>query len=312
MQERIIHSKKIDFLFIKFPVLFPALYGFILYSFPEYENFLILGTLILLAEPHFGATWPFLINDFNQKKIISEKINFIFIPILIIILSIFLFSYNKNLLYLLFYLANFYHVTRQSSGVSKLYISKQGQSELKFHTLIIYIFGIIFGLIGLLRFQFINLLYINLYLLNTLVISAIFLICIIYFLKYKNFKNIYLLLTGILIFYPVCFVDAPIHAIIMGVTMHYTQYIFITYKVNAGRLIEMNNNSSFKYRNFLIIIAIYGVAMGILGMSNTFNNFTIGYLIIIPLIGQLLHFYFDTLLWKFSDEHNRNVTLRFI
>ena len=94
--------------------------------------------------------------------------------------------------------------------------------------------------------------------------------------------------------------------------MHYTQYIFITYKINAGRLIEMNSSSSFKYRNFLTIIAIYGVAMGILGMSNTFNNFTIGYLIIIPLIGQLLHFYFDTLLWKFSDEHNRKVTLRFI
>ena len=102
MQERIIHSKRIDFLFIKFPFLFPILYGLILYSFPGYENFLILGTLILLAEPHFGATWPFLINDFNQKKITSEKINFIFIPILIILLSIFLFNYNKNLLYLLF------------------------------------------------------------------------------------------------------------------------------------------------------------------------------------------------------------------
>ena len=69
MQERVIHTKTLDFLFIKFPIIFPIIYGFILYSFPGYENFLILGTLILLAEPHFGATWPFLINDFNKKKI---------------------------------------------------------------------------------------------------------------------------------------------------------------------------------------------------------------------------------------------------
>ena len=312
MQERVIHTKTLDFLFIKFPIIFPIIYGFILYSFPGYENFLILGTLILLAEPHFGATWPFLINDFNKKKILSEKFNFIFIPLTIILLSFFLFKFNKNLLYLLFYLANFYHVTRQSSGVSKLFISKNSQSEVSYHVIVIYIFGVLFGLIGLLRFQFVNLININIFYLNISILAIILLVCMYYIFKYKNFKNTYLLLTGVLIFYPVCFVDEPIHAIIMGVTMHYTQYIFITFKINAGRLIEMNNNSTFKYKSFLTTIAIYGLIMGALSMSNTFNNLTIGYLIIIPLIGQLLHFYFDTLLWKFSDEHNRKVTLKFI
>ena len=312
MSNRVIHTKFVDFVFIKFPIIFPICYGLILYNFPNFENFLILATLILLAEPHFGATWPFMVNEFNKSKIISEKINFFIIPILIIVLSLFLFSYNKNLLYLIFYIANFYHVTRQSTGVSKLYISKASSNEVNLHTYLIYFFGILFGIIGLIRFQFTNLIDFNLVVFNLFIISLIISVVLIYFIKYKNFEKSLLLTTGILIFYPVCFVNAPIHAIIMGVTMHYTQYIFITYKVNSGRIIESKSENKFSLKNFFLIIAIYGLIMGLLSMSNNLNNYSIGYLIIIPLIGQLLHFYFDTLLWKFSDKHNRNVTLKFI
>lgn len=150
------------------------------------------------------------------------------------------------------------------------------------------------------------------YKLNFLIILTIIALSAYYYFKFKSYKNILLLLTGILIFYPVCFVNAPIHAIIMGVTMHYTQYLFITYKVASGRLFEINNNKTFNYSNFIIIISFYGIIMGLLSISNTFTNASFGYLIVIPLIGQLLHFYFDSLLWKFSDEHNRNVTLKFI
>ena len=33
-------------------------------------------------------------------------------------------------------------------------------------------------------------------------------------------------------------------------------------------------------------------------------------LIIIPITGQMLHFYLDAYLWKFSVKHNREVTLK--
>lgn len=52
-------SKKFDFFFIKFPIIFPIVYFLSLISFPKYENLIILTTIFLLAEPHFGATWPF-------------------------------------------------------------------------------------------------------------------------------------------------------------------------------------------------------------------------------------------------------------
>ena len=35
-------------------------------------------------------------------------------------------------------------------------------------------------------------------------------------------------------------------------------------------------------------------------------------LIILPLIGQMLHFYLDSQLWKFSDKHNRDNTLTYL
>ena len=35
-------------------------------------------------------------------------------------------------------------------------------------------------------------------------------------------------------------------------------------------------------------------------------------LIVIPITGQMLHFYLDSQLWKFSEEHNRQNTLKFI
>ena len=39
------------------------------------------------------------------------------------------------------------------------------------------------------------------------------------------------------------------------------------------------------------------------------NETQLQYLIIIPIIGQMLHFYLDSQLWKFSQKHNRNNTL---
>jgi hypothetical protein len=81
-------GRKFDLFFIKFPILFPIIYFLILYNFPSLENFLIITTILLLAEPHFGATWPFFINKINQEYISDNKFLLIKIPIIIFILCI--------------------------------------------------------------------------------------------------------------------------------------------------------------------------------------------------------------------------------
>ena len=59
MNKKIINSNFSDTFLIKFPIIFPIIYFFSLYMFPEHENLILFTTLLLLAEPHFGATWPF-------------------------------------------------------------------------------------------------------------------------------------------------------------------------------------------------------------------------------------------------------------
>ena len=56
------------------------------------------------------------------------------------------------------------------------------------------------------------------------------------------------------------------------------------------------------------LIIIYSVIMTFFSIFGK-NETQLQYLIIIPIIGQMLHFYLDSQLWKFSQKHNRNNTL---
>ena len=50
-----------QFFLVKFPILFPLFYGIILFTFPQFETELIIITVLLLAETHFGAIGHFLL-----------------------------------------------------------------------------------------------------------------------------------------------------------------------------------------------------------------------------------------------------------
>ena len=79
-------------------------------------------------------------------------------------------------------------------------------------------------------------------------------------IKFGKGENLFTLLTGLLIFYPIAFVDNPVHAIIMGVTMHYSQYIILTSVVVYRRqlptesIIEKNTLKKYLIKFCLIIV----------------------------------------------------------
>lgn len=302
-------SKNIDFHLIKFPIIFPAIYFFLIYSFPEFEIYIIFFTLLFLAEPHFGATWPFLLHKNNVNFVLKKKTLYFILPILIILFCLFGYLYFTTLFLLLFFLANVFHVTRQSVGISKLYLKTD--LEKIFQVNLIYIFNIIFSLIGIWRFYFQPNNFEYIFLLNVIIILLISLVSLIYILKFNYSHNFFILLTGIIIFFPICFVTNPINAIIMGVTMHYVQYLTLTSKITYKRKIK-NNSEFFSIKKFIIFICVYSVLMSILSLTNKSNIELIKYLLIIPIIGQSLHFYFDSLLWKFSEKHNRENVLKHV
>lgn len=304
----------IQFYLVKFPIIFPIIYGLILYNFPQYETELIIITILLLAETHFGATYPFLLDKINYPFLKKEKIRLITFPIIIVILSLVSFFLIKETFLLVFFAANIYHVTRQSFGIGKLYC--HNEDEKKYQEILIYIINFIFFMIGYLRFYFPVINDTNIFLVNLVIGFILFLFFTFYLIKFGFSQNFLILVTGCLIFYPICFVSNPVHAIIMGVTMHYTQYIYFTYNVCKLRNQESQNlGKSFfskKIFNYLTIIILYSVFMSILSLFGKYDHTFLKNLIIIPIIGQMLHFYLDSQLWKFSEKYNRENTLVYL
>ena len=73
----------LEFNLVKFPILFPLIYGLFLYLFPSFETYLIFITILILAETHFGATWPFFLNSANRSFIQENRITLISFPVII-------------------------------------------------------------------------------------------------------------------------------------------------------------------------------------------------------------------------------------
>ena len=309
-----IFSRNFDLFFIKFPIIFPIIYGLFLYMFPNYENILIFTALMLFAEPHFGATWPFFLNKENSEEIKNKKIRYIYTPILIVFFSLIGFFYVNALFFLIFFAVNIFHVTRQSYGICKLY--KSNEEELNYQEKIVYFFNSLFFIVGILRFYVPIIEKENILIMNIIIIFLFLIIFSIYFIKFKNIENLLTLITGSIIFFPICFVDKPIHGIVMGVLMHYTQYLSLTFKVYNGRnSFEFEKNKkllNMKSLYFLIIIFLYGLIMAIFSSYSNSMDLAFKSLIVIPLIGQFLHFYLDAFLWRFSEKHNRDATLKYL
>ncbi len=299
---------RLEFNLVKFPIIFPIIYGSILYLLPVFETYLIFFTILLLAETHFGATWPFFLNSANSKFIKENRISLISFPIIIASASLVGFLFLKPTFLLIFFAVNMYHVTRQSFGVCKLYTKEI--SQIKYQENFIYIFNFIFFLVGFFRFYFPVIETNQIFILNIIIVTLIFITLFIYCFRYKFTDSFYTFVTGLIIFYPICFVANPVHAIIMGVTMHYTQYLYLTHKVFKGRhqdqIIQTSKSS------YIGVISMYAVVMAILSLFGKSSNEILNFLIIIPIIGQMLHFYLDSQLWKFSKSHNRENTLKFI
>ena len=149
---------------------------------------------------------------------------------------------------------------------------------------------------------------------NLFILSSV-LIIFIYFIKKHGYNSSsYTLLSGVLIFYPICFVENPVHAILMGVTMHYSQYLIITFKISKNK---NNNQENIIYRNnyfkkFLFLVVLYSITMTTLSYFGKVDFQFLKNLILIPIIGQMLHFFIDSQIWKFSDPYIRKKVLKYL
>ena len=91
-------------------LIFPFIYGVMLYLLPDCEIFLIFFTILFLAETHFAATWPFFLNKANAKFIKENKVSLISFPLLIAASSLLGFILFKATFLLIFFCCQ--HVSR--------------------------------------------------------------------------------------------------------------------------------------------------------------------------------------------------------
>ena len=251
--------------------------------------------MFLLAEPHFAMTIPMLWGYRSLLK--SKNIIFLKIPILIILVSVSLYILSPILFSAVFLIANVYHVNRQSLGFLKL----QSKGAIEYgvgYECALHIFAIIVVM--------------NLYLniITGLIISVVFftIFCIIFlsiiFKAYNakfTFQGLCSILQGFLIFFPVLVIDDLLLAFAVGISIHYVQYLFISWKL-------CYNSFGISALQLLIFITVYSIlATGMLSINILDNSLT--FLIIIPTTLQLLHFYFDSFIWRRADPLIRE-TLR--
>ena len=100
--------------------------------------------------------------------------------------------------------------------------------------------------------------------------------------------------------------------------MHYSQYIGITLKLYASKnklkvinLKDLLKNIR-KIKRYLIWIFFYGSMATLINYIGRGDNTLFSNLIIIPILGQIVHFYLDGLIWKFRDPGIRLINLKYL
>ena len=81
-------------------------------------------------------------------------------------------------------------------------------------------------------------------------------------------------------------------------------------KIIKNRELEIDKNKKSYY--FIFVTIFYSILMTTFSLSGAINSELIKNLIAIPITAQILHFYLDSKLWKFSESHNRSAVLHYL
>ena len=94
--------------------------------------------------------------------------------------------------------------------------------------------------------------------------------------------------------------------------MHYSQYLYLTSHVIRKRKMNDDKDKTNYLFRFWCVAIFYSIVMSILSIFGKNDSEFLKTLIFIPITGQMLHFYLDSQLWKFSENHNRENILKYL
>ncbi len=313
INNRLVVSRFYDLLFICMPLWVPISYFCLTSYFPTHNLLIFFLYLFILGETHFGATWLFFLYPNNRAWVCENKYFSIFIPLLIITTLIILAIKSIELMLLIILIYNFFHVTRQSIGIIKIYAFKINNKKLKI--IYIYIINILCAAVGIFRFIIpINIVNENLFILSIVIVLLSFSYFIFLLIQPHSKMSVYFItsvLTGILLYSPFLFARTIQDAFAMGVGMHYSQYLALVIPINLRRLKQKDGTNQtkiapYKRNSFLLRIFLYLLFYSGIMVSLTFSKVYIDYYYLIPLFFQTTHFYLEGFIWRFSNNHIKN------
>ncbi len=263
--------------------------------------------MMLFGETHFAGTWLYFTEAANRKWVWSNKYHLILLPIVLCIFYVCIGISNIDLAILIGSVASGIHVTRQSIGVFRLFAGRKNF----IYELLIYSLSFSWLAIGFYRFYLYE--YIQDPIVNELIHYAKYLLCtisvLILFLFYKSGRTINAiasLATGMSIYAAYGFVHDVKDAVVIGVGMHWCQYLALTGKIYLLNRPQDTTGMSRKLLiTFLILYAIVFASIDT-EFGSTYQSKNI--LVLIPLTLQLYHYYLDAFIWQFSDPHIRKHT----
>lgn len=305
-----------DYAFMVAPFWIGVLYLGSIALFPESRTLIFFLFLMLLGETHFGSTWLFFFTRENWTWIWERRVTLIYGTAALVALYVLIGLHDLGLAVLIGGAASGFHVTRQSIGVYRLYGGKHNDlNELAIYVCSFGFIGIGFTRFDLWRLHLPQVLtdFINVMLLpGTLALIAAMLVYLVYIMpKIGTMKRWFALFTGCVIYLPYSFVAVPQDAIAIGVGMHWCQYLAINYAVyhrraNAADAAPTPRTRNLSERSIIVLfIAAYALGMAAIGTSFGSELRPSNLWILIPLCGQLIHYYVDAFIWRFSDPHIR-------
>ena len=246
--------------------------------------------MLLLAEPHFAMTIPLLYG--YKNNFLNMPYRYVVIPIVIIILGTTIFYKINSLFITIFLFANIYHVNRQSVGFFLL----QNKIKPKIKS----IYEITLHIFTFVCLYFSIILNYHSILLGLLFLFFAMLIITFFFIKnygaFPSIRQFITLLQGYLIFFPIIIFSDLLLAFAVGISIHYIQYLIIGWRVlKVGFLFSMKLTGL-----MLIVYSIFSTA----ALSGFFTIERISIFILIPTMLQLLHFYYDSLIWSKNSNGN--------
>jgi hypothetical protein len=301
-----------DYALVVTPVWIGAVYLAAVSRFPDCRPFVFFLFLMGLGESHFGATWLFFLARENRRWLWERRLRLIWLPLGITAVYILIGMSSLEAAIMIGAFASGVHVTRQSIGIYRLYGGERGDANER----AIYAASFGFMGIGFVRFCAPQLelspSLIDVVLPLTQRISLVFLCwvsaCLILAaIQLRDSKRWFAVVTGAAIYFPYCFVQFPQDAIAIGVGMHWCQYLAINYAIYGRRAFSQRADRAGAGRVAAVVglIGCYAVVMAAIGTSTGTNLEPKSVWLLLPLCGQLLHYYIDAFIWRFSDPHIR-------